>query len=206
MEFNKYNSVKEFIKDMGWANRMSRGGLDGWNNYMGPDLSDWVILISKSRDAGPREESNFEVALKEMGGEKEGRVEVFSFGHWACGHIDAVMIHKRATFDLVKGMQIRNALENYPVLDDSDMYEREHEEDLQNWDGWARGDLEKRLGEDFVELYQTELRDLFVNTRHYSGEASTNPRDLLREAKDLFHEGTFSQLIVISKLQTSAGE
>ena len=46
---------------------------------------DWLILpTTRNRDSDLLSESNFTVALRELGGEGD-KVEVHRMGHWACG-------------------------------------------------------------------------------------------------------------------------
>ena len=83
--------------------------------------------LAMTRDSDPLEESNFITALeryKAAGVE----VEVDHFGHWAVGWIDYLTVEiTRASVQVLEG--IREALENYPILDDEDFSQREWDSD-----------------------------------------------------------------------------
>lgn len=122
------SELSKFVANNLFETKMSAGGFDGWSNYSGFDWSGWVCGLSTNRDANILTESNFECALKELGGEVEGEVEVREVGHWACGWFKQIMVNVRAHDKVQKLYEIRKALENYPVLDDSDYSNREYKE------------------------------------------------------------------------------
>lgn len=104
------------------------------------DREDWLVLpVGQNRDSGPREQSNFDAALKILGGEGE-QVEVHRFGHWACGWFEIIICDPSMSsmFD-----DIVSALEDYPVLDDEDLSRREHEAAIESWGNWAYRDFRK---------------------------------------------------------------
>lgn len=103
------------------------------------DRDDWFVLLCRDRDASIIGESNFATALKSLGGESD-TCEVRRFGHWAVGWIEHIFLHPSREKE---GEEIEGALANYPVLDDSDLSEREQETVLPTWDSygqrvWAR--------------------------------------------------------------------
>lgn len=92
------------------------------DNYMGEDLSNYFILLTKSRDSEPLRESNFEVA-KERLRDYEG-VRVDRFNHWGVGWIKQILIKQGSEEALLKAEDIVAELNNYPILDEEDYYER----------------------------------------------------------------------------------
>jgi hypothetical protein len=96
------------------------------DNYMGKDFSDFVVVVGRSRDSDLYAESNFEVALERLGGEdEESGVLVARSGHWAVGWVECLLVHTKATAKLKIAYEIKESLDRYPVLDDSDLSERE---------------------------------------------------------------------------------
>jgi hypothetical protein len=58
--------------------------------------------------------------------------EAHSFGHWACGHFDIVLV--RPGSDCAKEAErIQDALAEYPVLDEADWSNAEHQEICEFW-------------------------------------------------------------------------
>ncbi|MDD4439859.1 MAG: hypothetical protein PHS04_17765 [Tissierellia bacterium] len=95
-------------------------------NYIGESYNDYYVLLSRSRDSGLVEESNFQSALKALNGESK-TVKVIRSSHWLCGWIEMILIHESDKVSVDKGFEIEKALDNYPILDDIDFSERESE-------------------------------------------------------------------------------
>jgi len=95
-------------------------------NYIGELYYDYYVLLSRCRDSGLVEESNFQSALKMLNGESD-TVKVIRFSHWLCGWIEVILIHESDKESINKGNEIEKALESYPILDEEDFYERESE-------------------------------------------------------------------------------
>ena len=96
--------------------------LERWkhaSNYMGEDLTDYYIVVSKHRDSDYYNQSNFDVALKRLGGECEPNVIIAHFGHWAVGWIEQILVHKDASeTTIMEAEHIVDELEEYPILDE----------------------------------------------------------------------------------------
>ena len=95
-------------------------------NYIGETYFDYYVLLSRNRDSGLVEESNFQSALKMLNGESD-TVKVIRFSHWLCGWIEVILIHESDKVSVDKGNEIEESLESYPILDEDDFYEREKE-------------------------------------------------------------------------------
>ena len=95
-------------------------------NYIGKTYCDYYVLLSRTRDSGLVEESNFWSALKALNGESK-TVKVVRASHWLCGWIEMILIHESDKVSVDKGNEIEESLENYPILDEDDFYERESE-------------------------------------------------------------------------------
>ncbi len=97
-----------------------------WNradNYIGESYYDYYVLLSRCRDSGIVEESNFQSALKALNNESD-TVKVIRAKHWAVGWIEVILIHESDKDSIEKGNEIEKALESYPILDEDDFYER----------------------------------------------------------------------------------
>ena len=95
-------------------------------NSIGETYFDYYVLLSHHRDSGLVEESNFWSALKMLNGESD-TVKIIRASHWLCGWVEMILIHESDKESIDKGNEIEKALENYPILDEDDFYERESE-------------------------------------------------------------------------------
>ena len=101
-------------------------GFDSFANYMGEIPTDeWLCLLTRTRDSDLLTESNFETAVQMLGGENEN-VEIHRFGHWACGWWESLAV-KANTQQAKIAEKIEEKLEAYPILDEDDFSEKEHE-------------------------------------------------------------------------------
>lgn len=113
------------------------------------DRQDWLVCpVSRTRDSGPFNESNFEAALKILGGESE-EVEVHRFGHWGPGWFEIIIVAPGSEA-AKKAEEIEASLENYPVLDDEDLSRREYDGFLESWGCWGAKDFRKFLVSTFA--------------------------------------------------------
>lgn len=121
-----------------WSRPDNFGILDNGWQYSGKAF----VFLGRARDSDLLTESNFECALKAIGGESD-TVRVVREGHWACGWVEWIAIHESDTKALDIADDILCALSDYPVLNESDYSERE-------WDAaqcyWESLDLSERIG------------------------------------------------------------
>jgi len=84
----------------------------------------WIVApVTQNRDSGCLDQSNFYSALMLLGGEQEDLVEVHRFGHWELGWYEIIIVHPSLR-EKVEAIVAR--LEDYPILDDKDLSEREY--------------------------------------------------------------------------------
>lgn len=110
------------------------------------DRDEWLVApVGRSRDSSAIEESNFAVALAELGGESE-TVEVCRFSHWAVGWVEEILVHPQhaASID-----SLRKRLDDYPILDEQDCSEREQAERRQAWSEYLYRDYAHAIAERF---------------------------------------------------------
>jgi len=116
------------------------------------DRDDWLVTFSRNRDSDILDESNFDAALKTLGGESE-TVEIVRFGHWACGWVEHIFVHPSRAATVAA---IEKQIDDYPVLDEDDFGNRESEAAYAAWlDYGCR---------EFAEVMQSEF-DLMDSTR-----------------------------------------
>lgn len=117
-----------------------------------PDRQDWIVCpVIQTRDSGPIETSNFDAAVKILGGESD-TVEVHRFGHWGPGWYEIILVSPERAGEVE---ELESSLENYPVLDENDLSEREHEEYMESWDNWGYKDFISALGKSLKLAYDT---------------------------------------------------
>lgn len=105
---------------------------DSRANYMGQTPEkDLYVLLRRNRDSDLLTESNWDCALERLGGESE-TVEIVRFGHWASGWIEYLCVRAESeAYKIAKDIDME--LENYPVLDENEFSEREHDEAQRQW-------------------------------------------------------------------------
>lgn len=119
------------------------------------DRQDWLVLpVTQTRDSGPLDRSNFESALKSLGGESD-HVEVHRFGHWGPGWVEIIIVDPSNEGAVKEAQDICNSLENYPSLDDEHLSELELEEFNESWDSWGQSDYINRLGKELMNKAET---------------------------------------------------
>lgn len=99
-----------------------------------PDQGDWLVIpVMRTRDSNCLSESNFEIALKMLGGEMEEAIEVHRFGHWGPGWFEIILVNPENKEKLAVAEEVESSLENYPVLDDNDFSRKEVETAIDRW-------------------------------------------------------------------------
>ena len=107
------------------------------------DRQDWYVAATKTRDSCPIDVTNFRAILERLGGPSD-TVEFHTFGHWACGHFDLVLVHAQHLPELTKML---DRLENYGVLDEDALSEYESEQMQVAWAAWGCRDFLRHLDE-----------------------------------------------------------
>jgi hypothetical protein len=114
-----------------WTDADPATGLKG--NYIGPDYSEFLIFLGRNRDSSHLANSNFEVGLDRLGGEST-QIQVITTGHWACGWVALIGIHKDARDKIELAEKMYAELQKYPVLDEEDFSKREWEAATSYWE------------------------------------------------------------------------
>lgn len=106
------------------------------DSYAGPTWYEYFPFLGQSRDSDALERSNFRRGLELVGGESD-TVLVVRDSHWAVGWVETIYIHESDADALRKADEIRAALADYPVVDESDFSELEWEEVSHYWEGMS---------------------------------------------------------------------
>jgi len=102
--------------------------MDNYSNFIGnvDDIKSFLVFLGRNRDSDLLTESNFECSLNALGGESDN-VQIHRFGHWACGWFEIILIDPNNKTAVEIAENIEGALSDYPVLNDSDYSERQHD-------------------------------------------------------------------------------
>lgn len=130
--------------------------------------------FGQSRDSDALERSNFICALKALGGESE-TIIVVRESHWAVGWVEWIAIHQSDEKALRAGDELREAYDQYPVVNEDHWSQLENEDAQQTWTNcFSDSD---RL--DYIRSHRSQfefhdMADLIANVRgrYFSGYAS----------------------------------
>jgi len=131
------------------------------------------VFLGRHRDSDLITETNFEVALLELGGESD-TVRVIRENHWAVGWVEWIAIHESDAAALENADGIASALEEYPIIDDEAVSESEIDAASEYWEreplagriqicrdalvsifAARRDDLEERVFDELVEIVRS---------------------------------------------------
>lgn len=122
----------------------------------------WALLLTRHRESDSLTESNWAVALEELGGEGEN-VLVENLRDWAVGWVELLLVkvlgeEGTMTPEAEKAMDILTRLEQYPVLDETDFCRRE----LEEWDRVVSEEIPYQVESlvDDLDLYPADHREL----------------------------------------------
>lgn len=149
-------------------------GWDSAQNFLGilPD-NEWLFVVAENRDSDTLTRSNFISALSLLGGESEN-VEVFEYGHWACGWIKYLGVREGSPQEKIASDLLKK-LEAYPVVNEDHWSELENDEAQEVWKNCYTN--KERLKYIRLHKYQfnfLDFRDLIncVRGHYFCGYAS----------------------------------
>lgn len=136
------------------------------------DKPDWLVVPwGRHRDSNCLQESNFHTTVATLGGEGD-TLEVLRFGHWAVGWTELILVHPSHA-PAVEALAKR--LDQYPVLDENDLSEREQEAADQTW----RNCFDARERIEYIRAHRNQfefhnLQDMLscVRGKYFAGYAS----------------------------------
>ena len=132
------------------------------------DADQWAIFYTSNRDSGPLDRANAKVIGRELAPYIEAEdVREESHSHWAVGHVDgyAIRVFRDGvvTEAFTKWVELKDRMDDYPILDEWVHSEVEQEDIDQSWEAWAKSDfargLEERFGRELKD--DADLFELF---------------------------------------------
>jgi hypothetical protein len=152
----------------------SPSSVDSLNNYLGKtEFDGWLCLLTQNRDSDCLTRSNFRSALEKLGGESEN-VQIFNFGHWACGWWEALAVRSGSDVEPIAN-DIEAALEDYPVVDEEDFSNLETEEANEIWkDCYDKNDRIEYIRKHRRQFDFRDFRDMLscVRGQYFAGYAN----------------------------------
>ena len=178
------------------------------------DADAWMIWYTSHRDAGLLEQSNEKAINQRLQPFAEGDEADLVFerhSSWLVGHIDGFSIRAfkadgTVTPAFEEFCQIKEELDAYPVLDESDYSDREYEATLENY----RGEL-WRLRDELPEGWEGEVFTYFSDNGHdeftenRDDQGGWAPRDEILKALDALglYPPEADQPIIVTNEQSS---
>ena len=143
------------------------------------EICEWYVMpVSRTRDSGPFEESNFHTAIEMLGGESD-HVQVHRFGHWGPGWFEIIIVDPNHEPTLEIAGSIVCSLADYPILDEEDCSEREYTAAHEVWESCY--DVKDRIAylrKQGVESWMSFI-DLIETVRGLSLVAVNDPSSLI---------------------------
>jgi len=99
--------------------------------YYGEEWKEYYVFLGRNRDSDNLDNSNFEMGLKNLGGESDTVIKVCE-SHWLCGWVEWIAINESDESALQLADEMKDNLNNYPVLNDEDYSEREYNDYMQD--------------------------------------------------------------------------
>lgn len=157
------------------------------------DADKWAIWYTSHRDAGLLEQSNDQAInewLKPFSEGDDPDLVFESHSHWAVGHVDGFSVRVFSLDGTItpafeEFCRIKEELDAYPVLDESDYSNREYEATLENYRGetWRlRDELPVGWEAEVFSWFSDNGHDEFTENRDDQGGWA--PRDEILKALD----------------------
>lgn len=124
------------------------------------DLSYWGFTpLGKHRDSDLLDQSNYDYALEALKDADPDAVDEIHSSHFAVGWYDNLMVDTRNEKVLQCLAELLERLENYPILDESDLSQREWNQAQVAYDDWAAWDVRKMIEEAGIQALLDEDGD-----------------------------------------------
>lgn len=96
------------------------------------DVSNWGVVLTKTRDSGLLEAHNFDTVCLSLK-EDDSEYKVLRFGHWACGWFEVLLV-KPDTQAWKIASRALDSLSEYPILDEDTYMSAVHTEANETWE------------------------------------------------------------------------
>lgn len=113
--------------------------------------SDWMLLLTRTRDSDSVTEVNFRVACEAFDINVDSTQQLgngavcLRFGHWACGWYECLVIDSNDLNAMDKANDIETRLAIYPVLSDDRLSAYEWEESYEAWGDYLANDFKAEI-------------------------------------------------------------
>jgi hypothetical protein len=163
------------------------------------DLSVWGFApFGMHRDSDLLTQSNFAFVVRELRRVSGKSVEVMHTSHWAVGWYDHVMVRTTAPKTMEKLLELYERHDNYPVLDEEDLWEREREQADGAYETWAKWDVGKLVEAAGIEPLLDSDGDYDPKPEDEETVAATVSRAILDHDSG---EGTFDDTDLVGMLR-----
>jgi hypothetical protein len=108
-------------------------------NYFGAEWPEYFVFLGQHRDSDSLTRSNFICGLKALGGESE-TIRVVRESHWAVGWVEWIAIHESDQAALTKANEIKDQINDYPVVDEDHWSALEDDEAAEFWNSLSPRD------------------------------------------------------------------
>jgi len=154
------------------------------------DAENWAIHYTSNRDSGLLEQSNEAEINKRLHPFSEGADPDLVFeqhSHWACGYLDGFSIRVYGPDGSItpafgEFCRIKEALEDYPVLNEEDYSDREYEATLENYacEMWNVKDLPDGWESEVYTWFSDHSHDRY--TENADDQGGWAPKEKILEA------------------------
>jgi len=184
------------------------------DSYIGQSWYGWFPVYSQNRDSDARERSNYRCILAELrkldselaesaidtrqadyDSAGDSTVCDTSVNHWAVGWVEVIYVNSSNLDACTAADELLCALEDYAIVDESDLSELESEEQSNAWEHGLRSEfrtaLGKRLVSEFESGRKSDQRDRETDTDYNARYDATV--DWLEDGADI-SDGDLDQL------------
>lgn len=146
----------------------------------------WAVVYVCNRDSGLIDQSNASVVEQEMA-QFEDDVIAQRHSHWACGWVDGYVIRVyrpggSITDAFRRYCELRERMEDYPLLDEEDYSRREYEAAIENIKDGARRLVADDAPEGWEEQVYSWLSDNTANEENTDDQGAYPSEESLRDA------------------------
>lgn len=141
--------------------------------YVGESWPEYYVFLNQNRDSDCLTQSNFRVALKRLGGESE-TVLVIRESHFLCGWVEWIAVHKDDEIAIKLAEEMQEKIENYPILDEDDCVELEHDEASDHWKTFSNSERIEYVKKRRNQFEFSDFGDMLgcCRGRYFAGYAS----------------------------------
>jgi len=138
------------------------------------DNQNWLVLIGQNRDSDVLARSNYTCAIEALESvDPDGSdYEQHSFGHWACGWLEVVIVRPGSkAYDVA--VEIEACLADYPVLNDDHYSELEWSEHAD----WVDRECGRVANDNDQDLTDTYCAGTIAERFQWNSEHDRSPDD-----------------------------